>query len=101
MSFVNTVLDSIGNSLVITAVGGGTEVIPWLTGQSWRTLHCSTSTRQSWPAGLTRWCLTRSVRRVACVVRFLGAPGETLALELRWLFAAVLHCSKLTHVHRS
>ena len=57
MSFVNTVLDSIGNSLVITAVGGGTEVIPWLTGESWRTLFCSTSTRQTWPAGLTMRCL--------------------------------------------
>ena len=32
MSFVNTVIDSMKDSLVITAVGGGTEVIPFLTG---------------------------------------------------------------------
>lgn len=31
MSFINTILDSLGNSLVITAVGGGTAVIPFLT----------------------------------------------------------------------
>ncbi|KAK9837115.1 hypothetical protein WJX81_003871 [Elliptochloris bilobata] len=31
MSFVNTILDSLGNSLVITAVGGGPHVIPFLT----------------------------------------------------------------------
>ncbi|EIE27375.1 plastidic ADP/ATP translocase, partial [Coccomyxa subellipsoidea C-169] len=29
--FINTLLDSLGSSLVITAVGGGTEVIPFLT----------------------------------------------------------------------
>ena len=33
MSFVNTILDSLGNSLVVTAVGGGPEVIPFLTGE--------------------------------------------------------------------
>jgi ATP:ADP antiporter, AAA family len=31
MSFNNTVLDSLANSLVITASGGGTQVIPFLT----------------------------------------------------------------------
>ena len=31
MSFNNTILDSLGNSLVITAEGGGTRVIPFLT----------------------------------------------------------------------
>ena len=31
MSFNNTILDSLGNSLVITASGGGTHVIPFLT----------------------------------------------------------------------
>lgn len=31
MSFNNTILDSLGNSLVITASGGGTNVIPFLT----------------------------------------------------------------------
>lgn len=31
MSFNNTILDSLGNSLVITAAGGGAQVIPFLT----------------------------------------------------------------------
>ncbi|BDA47960.1 ADP,ATP carrier protein 1 [Coccomyxa sp. Obi] len=31
LSFINTLLDSLGSSLVITAVGGGTAVIPFLT----------------------------------------------------------------------
>jgi AAA family ATP:ADP antiporter len=31
MAFVNTIIDSLKDSLVITAVGGGTEVIPYLT----------------------------------------------------------------------
>ncbi|KAI3428755.1 hypothetical protein D9Q98_007577 [Chlorella vulgaris] len=31
MAFVNTIMDSVKDSLVITAVGGGTEVIPYLT----------------------------------------------------------------------
>lgn len=31
MSFVNTILDSIGNSLVVTATGGGASVLPFLT----------------------------------------------------------------------
>ncbi|KAL3138241.1 hypothetical protein ABBQ32_006060 [Trebouxia sp. C0010 RCD-2024] len=31
MAFINTILDSLANSLVITAVGGGTQVIPFLT----------------------------------------------------------------------
>lgn len=31
MSFNNTILDSLGNSLVITAAGGGAHVIPFLT----------------------------------------------------------------------
>eukprot|EP00884_Botryococcus_braunii_P019089 jgi/Botrbrau1/5864/Bobra.0366s0043.2 len=31
MSFINTILDSLASSLVITAQGGGTEVIPFLT----------------------------------------------------------------------
>ncbi|KAL3142921.1 hypothetical protein ABBQ38_003208 [Trebouxia sp. C0009 RCD-2024] len=31
MAFINTLLDSLANSLVITAVGGGTQVIPFLT----------------------------------------------------------------------
>ena len=39
MSFVNTVIDSMKDSLVITAVGGGTEVIPFLTGAQPRQ-HC-------------------------------------------------------------
>ena len=39
MSFVNTVIDSMKDSLVITAVGGGTEVIPFLTGAC-HTIKC-------------------------------------------------------------
>lgn len=31
MAFVNTIIDSLKDSLVITATGGGTEVIPYLT----------------------------------------------------------------------
>lgn len=31
MAFINTIIDSLKDSLVITAVGGGTEVIPYLT----------------------------------------------------------------------
>ncbi|KAK9829542.1 hypothetical protein WJX72_006395 [[Myrmecia] bisecta] len=31
MAFINTIVDSLANSLVITAVGGGTEVLPFLT----------------------------------------------------------------------
>lgn len=31
LSFVNTILDNLKDTLVITAVGGGTEVIPYLT----------------------------------------------------------------------
>ena len=32
MAFVNTISDSMKDSLVITAAGGGTHVIPYLTG---------------------------------------------------------------------
>jgi hypothetical protein len=34
MAFVNTIMDNLKDSLVITAVGGGTEVIPYLTGKN-------------------------------------------------------------------
>ena len=34
MAFNNTILDSVKDSLVITAKGGGTQVIPFLTGAS-------------------------------------------------------------------
>jgi len=33
LAFVNTILDSLKDTLVITAVGGGAHVIPWLTGE--------------------------------------------------------------------
>lgn len=54
MAFVNTIIDSLKDSLVITAAGGGTEVIPYLTvyavlpssvlflvAYSWGTQKCS------------------------------------------------------------
>ena len=31
MAFINTIIDSLKDSLVITAVGGGTEVLPYLS----------------------------------------------------------------------
>jgi AAA family ATP:ADP antiporter len=34
MAFVNTIIDSLKDSLVITAVGGGTEVLPYLSGEA-------------------------------------------------------------------
>jgi hypothetical protein len=53
MSFVNTVIDSMKDSLVITAVGGGTEVIPFLTGD-WSTQDCQ--------------CDCQTLDAVACMV---------------------------------
>lgn len=44
MAFVNTVMDTLKDTLVITAVGGGTQVIPFITG-GWR--------RGAWPR--LRW----------------------------------------------
>lgn len=32
MAFVNTVMDTLKDTLVITATGGGTQVIPFITG---------------------------------------------------------------------
>lgn len=40
MAFVNTIADSLKDSLVITAAGGGTHVIPYLTGESPRVIPC-------------------------------------------------------------
>ncbi len=53
MAFVNTIIDSLKDSLVITAVGGGTHVIPYLTG--------------GWPAAC--WLACRLHACGACVRR--------------------------------
>lgn len=51
MAFVNTVMDTLKDTLVITAVGGGTQVIPFITG-GWR--------RGAWSR--LRWGSERSAR---------------------------------------
>lgn len=51
MAFNNTILDSVKDSLVITAKGGGTQVIPFLTGKVEPSLYilssCAVGTKQT------------------------------------------------------
>ena len=79
----HTIAHSLGSSLVITAVGGGTEVIPFLTGAR-DTLHFMRNTRRRRRTRLdNQHCppphptfnppARRSVRRVAVLVRVPGA----------------------------
>ena len=81
MSFVNTILDSLGNSLVVTAVGGGPEVIPFLTGEVAAELYCFRLPKL--PGIFTRSALC-SVRRLASVLHF---PGRYLITGLCACFA--------------
>ena len=81
MSFVNTILDSLGNSLVVTAVGGGPEVIPFLTGEVAAELYCNRLIK--FHLKFT-WFALCSVRRLASVLHF---PGMCLFPGLCTCFA--------------
>lgn len=85
----------LGSSLVITAVGGGTAVIPFLTGESallcllgliaqhmqaWRHLHCYGSLLCA--NTITMLYVSCSVRSVACILHILGECSLCLNIIL-------------------
>ncbi len=98
-----TVYCSLANSLVITAVGGGTEVIPFLTGRFLQPGLAALHTHRLLLANM--WYPACSVRRVAYFLHIFGSvfichpallasnplqySGQHLSSLVLWLCAAV------------